>query len=96
MHGPTQFSSPIWSCAISAAENFARIEALRRTYEDGLESILRDGVAAGVFAVADTKIATLAIIAMLTGVNTWFREGGRLSLEEITAQYWDMVRRAVT
>ncbi len=77
-------------------ENFARIEALRRTYEDGLESILRDGVAAGAFNVADTKIATLAIIAMLTGVNTWFRAGGRLSLEEITSQYWDMVRRAVT
>lgn len=77
-------------------ENFARVEALRRRYEDGLERILRDGVAAGVFRVEDTKIATLAIIAMLTGVNTWFREGGRLSLEEVTAQYRDMVRRAVT
>ena len=76
-------------------ENFARIEGLRRTYEDALESILRDGVAAGAFSVADTKITTLAIIAMLTGVNMWFRTGGRLSLEEITAQYWDMVRRAV-
>ena len=77
-------------------ENFARVEALRRQYEDGLESILRDGVAAGAFRVEDTKIATLAIIAMLTGVNTWFREGGRLSLEEVTAQYRGMVRRAVT
>lgn len=77
-------------------ENFVHIEGLRRAYEDGLERILRDGVAAGVFSVADTKIATLAIIAMLTGVNTWFRTGGRLSLDEITAQYWDMVHRAVT
>lgn len=77
-------------------ENFARIEALRRTYENGLEQILRAGVAAGVFRVDDPKIATLAIIAMLTGVTTWFRAGGRLSLEEVTAQYRDMVRRAVT
>jgi len=77
-------------------ENFARVEALRRQYEDRLEQILRDGVDEGVFAVGDTKIATLAIIAMLTGVTTWFREGGRLSLEQVTAQYWDMVRRAVT
>ena len=76
-------------------DNFARIEALRRRYEDGLEEILRDGVAEGAFRVADTKIATLAIIAMLTGVNTWFRSGGRLSLEQITAQYHEMVRRAV-
>lgn len=77
-------------------ENFTRIEALRRAYENRLEDILRDGVAAGVFDVTDTKIATLAIIAMLTGVNTWFRAGGRLSLEEVTAQYWEMVRRAVS
>ncbi len=76
-------------------ENFTRIEALRRTYEDQLERILCDGAAAGVFRVSDPKIVTLAIIAMLTGVNTWFREGGRLSLDEVVAQYWDMVRKAV-
>lgn len=75
--------------------NFAQIEALRRRYEDRLEAILREGVDQSVFAVEDSKIATLAIIAMLTGVNTWFRQGGRLSLEQVVAQYWDMVRRAV-
>ena len=77
-------------------ENFAEVEALRRQYEDRLETILRDGAAAGDFAIADTKIATLAVIAMLTGVNTWFRAGGRLSLDEVIAQYWDMVRKSVT
>ncbi len=76
-------------------ENFARIEELRRAYEDRLEAILRAGVASGDFGVADTRIATFAIIAMLTGVNTWFRVGGRLSLKEVTAQYWDMVQKAV-
>lgn len=76
-------------------DNFAEIEALRRRYEDRLEQILRDGAAAGQFEVADTKIVTLAIIAMLTGVNTWFRQGGRLSLDEVVAQYWNMVRKAV-
>ncbi|MFT6445087.1 MULTISPECIES: TetR/AcrR family transcriptional regulator [Sulfitobacter] len=77
-------------------ENFTEVEALRRQYEDRLEMILRDGAAAGDFAIADTKIATLAVIAMLTGVNTWFRAGGRLSLDEVIAQYWDMVRKSVT
>lgn len=77
-------------------ENFAVIEGLRRQYEDRLEAILRAGVASGDFAVADSKIVTLAVIAMLTGVNTWYRAGGRLSLDEVVAQYWDMVRKAVT
>ena len=76
-------------------ENFAEIEALRRRYEDRLETILRAGVEAGVFAVPDPKIATMAVIAMLTGVNTWFREGGRLSLGEVEQIYWDMVRKSV-
>ncbi|SDI16956.1 TetR/AcrR family transcriptional regulator [Lutimaribacter saemankumensis] len=76
-------------------ENFAVIEGLRRSYEDELEGILRDGVAAGQFDVADTKIATLAVIAMLTGVTTWYREAGRLSVTEVETIYWDMVRKAV-
>ncbi|MBO9446289.1 TetR/AcrR family transcriptional regulator [Ruegeria sp. R14_0] len=77
-------------------ENFSEIEALRRAYEDSLERILQDGQNAGLFSVADTKIATLAVIAMLNGVMTWYRTGGRLSLDEVEQIYWDMVRRAVT
>lgn len=76
-------------------ENFIAIETLRRTYEDQLEEILRRGVAAGLFAVPDTKIATLAVIAMLTGVTTWYRSGGRLSVPQVEAIYWDMVRKSV-
>lgn len=77
-------------------ENFARIEQMRRRYETVLEDILSDGAAQGVFEIEDTKIATLAVIAMLTGVTTWFRTGGRLSLDAVQNQYWDMVRRAVS
>lgn len=77
------------------AQNFAEIEGLRGRYEAVLEGILRDGAGAGVFDVADPKIATLAVIAMLTGITTWFRPGGRLSLADVQDQYWDMVRKAV-
>ena len=75
--------------------NFAEIEELRRRYEAVLERILQDGSGCGVFDVADPKIATLAVIAMLTGITTWFRDEGRLSLADVQDQYWDMVRRAV-
>lgn len=75
-------------------ENFARIEALRRSYENELELILKAGQADGSLSLPDTKLATLAIIAMLTGVNTWFREGGRLDRPTVEGIYWDMVRKA--
>ncbi|WP_171099967.1 TetR/AcrR family transcriptional regulator [Ruegeria sp. HKCCD7255] len=76
-------------------ENFAEIETLRRRYEDTLEAILRRGQDSGQFSVADTKIATLAVIAMLNGVMTWYRAGGRLSLDEVELVYWDMIRKSV-
>ncbi len=76
-------------------ENFAVIETMRRNYEDALEAVLKQGVEEGVFRIPDTKIATLAVIAMLNGVMTWYRTGGRLSLQEVETIYWDMVRKAV-
>lgn len=77
-------------------ENFARIEALRRRYESELEAILRAGQAERSMALPDTKLATLAIIAMLNGVNTWFREGGRLSRATVEDIHIDMIRKAVS
>ena len=76
-------------------DNFAEIEVLCRKYENSLESILRNGHQTGQFAVTDTKIATLAVIAMLNGVITWYRSGRRLSLDDVEQVYWDMVRKAV-
>lgn len=76
--------------------HFDVIEAQRRRYEDELEAILLRGARSGHFDVADTKVATLAVIGMLTGVNIWYSSEGRLSLAEVQAIYWDMVRKAVT
>lgn len=76
--------------------NFAAIEALRRAYEQRLEDILRAGQAAGIFVMPDLRLATLAIIAMLTGVTTWYHEGGRLSRAEVAAIYAQMARHALS
>jgi AcrR family transcriptional regulator len=76
--------------------NFAAVEALRHAYEDALEAILKDGVASGDFRVAETRLATRALIAMLTGVTTWYREGGALTRAGVEQLYWEMARGAVT
>ena len=74
------------------AENFAVIEGLRADYERILERILRDcGVTQD-----DGKMTTLAVLAMLTGVNTWFRDGGRLDRAAVAETYVGMVRRLVS
>ncbi len=76
-------------------ENFVAIEDLRKRYEAGLIRILDEGALVRDFTLPDSKLAAMAIIAMLTGVNTWYREGGRLSRERIERIYWNMIRRAV-
>ncbi|MGP3697488.1 TetR/AcrR family transcriptional regulator [Rhodobacter sp. NSM] len=76
-------------------ENFAAIEDLRRRYEQRLATILAEGVAQGSFALPDVRLATRAVIAMLTGVTNWFRDMGPLTRDEVAACYADMALRAV-
>lgn len=75
-------------------ENFATIEALRTSYETALVTILREGQAEGSLHVPDTRLAAMALIAMLNGVNTWFREGGRLSRARVEDLHVAMVLQA--
>ncbi len=64
-------------------QNYGVIADFRRHYEDELETILISGAVAGCFPILDTRVAAMALIAMLTGVNIWFRSGGRLSCERV-------------
>ncbi len=76
-------------------ENFAVIEQMRRRYERALEAILIHGQRDGVFDVAETKLTTMALIAMLNGVLSWYKPDGRLSLERVEAVYSEMAGKAV-
>ncbi|MFQ6552754.1 TetR/AcrR family transcriptional regulator [Aestuariibius insulae] len=78
-----------------APDNFSKIEQLRTCYEGELQGILDEGHRLGDFEISDSKITTLAIIAMLTGICNWYREDGRLSAAEIEADYWTLVRKSV-
>lgn len=70
---------------------FREISRLRRGYETILKDILRRGMEEGVFTVTDPHVAAMAILAMITGVNTWYRSGGRLSQARIEDIYVSMV-----
>jgi len=76
-------------------ENYEAIVALRRAYERRLIAILEDGLSEGRFTVTDPQVAAYGILAMLTGVCTWFRPKGRLSADEVVTLYTGMVLDAV-
>lgn len=77
-------------------ENFSVIESLRRRYEDRLSAILGEGAARGQFALPDLRLATRAIIAMLTGVTHWFRDIGPMGRDEVAACYAAMVLKTAS
>lgn len=74
---------------------YAKVVAMREAYEAKLIAILADGMQAGRFAKLDEKVTAYGIIAMLTGVCTWYRKGGRLSLDELVSTYQRMVMHGV-
>src|SRR5215475_11042078 len=77
-------------------KNYEAIVALRGAYEQRLVAILADGAAQGVFEVADIQVATFAIIALLTGLCTWYRPGGRLTRDAIVAAHEKLVLSGVS
>ncbi|UGY02911.1 TetR/AcrR family transcriptional regulator [Bradyrhizobium quebecense] len=77
------------------AKNYDVVVALRGAYEQRLAQILTEGVSHGVFEVGDIQVATFAIIALLTGLCTWYRPGGRLTRDAIIAAHEKLVLSGV-
>lgn len=76
-------------------EGRTAILPLRDAYEKALQDILNAGAADGSFTVADIAVVSRALLAMLTGVTVWFRDGGRLDREAVADAYVQTVLRAV-
>ena len=77
-------------------KHYETVVALRNAYEQRLSDILAEGAADDVFEVVDVQVATFAIIALLTGLCTWYRPGGRLTREAIIAAHEKLVLSGVT
>jgi|TARA_B100000768_G_C11266319_1_gene371254 AcrR family transcriptional regulator len=75
--------------------NFNAIVEQRRIYEKIIYNLILSGAVSGDFLVPDPKIASLALIALLTGPVDWFREDGRLTSDELTRQYCILTRQAL-
>ena len=71
------------------------ILALRDQYESMLQSLLREGIEQRIFRQVDIKVASYALIAMCTEVATWFRPGGRLSVQQVIDLYTQMITQGL-
>lgn len=60
---------------------------LRRAYESTLRDILMAGQKAGIFRMGDPAVTARALLAMMTGVTVWFRDGGALDRDSVAENY---------
>jgi AcrR family transcriptional regulator len=67
----------------------------RDAYERLVVDLLRRGQREKAFDVIEPVLTAYALIAQSSHVGTWFDEGGRLSLEEVTATHVDLALRMV-
>ncbi len=67
-----------------APDDFKRISDMRRTFDHKLVALLDEGVAAGEFQVADTRMAALAIGGMVSWAYVWYRDNGRFPVEQLS------------
>ncbi len=63
------------------------LRAVRRRFQQKFQRFVADGVAAGEFAVPDAKVAGIAILDMLNGIDNWRRTTGRLGVEDMAETY---------
>lgn len=60
-----------------------------------LQQVIEAGVEQGIFCVEDSRLATMFIITVLSGVFQWFHIEGPLSLEELSEQYTTYILRVL-
>ena len=68
----------------------------RRTYEDAIQKILDDGVAAGEFAIPDTRLATLGWLGMYNYTYLWFRPGRLLTSDRLADSFYELFLRGIS
>jgi AcrR family transcriptional regulator len=68
-------------------DHFAELQAVRRHFQQAVQRFLADGVAAGEFKVPDAKVAGIAVLDLLKGIDAWIREPGRLGRRQVADTY---------
>ncbi|MFB6672074.1 TetR/AcrR family transcriptional regulator [Streptomyces sp. NPDC056390] len=76
-------------------EHLTEVLGVRDAYEGILKRILTQGKAEGGWQIADVPVVAFAIATMCTAVGIWFREGGRVTAEQVATIYSELALKAV-
>lgn len=77
------------------ADNYLHIVAKRDLYQKLFEDVFTAGSRDAGWQVTNPKLTARATIQMGTGVSSWYKPDGPLSIEEIVANYKDLLYRGL-
>ena len=77
------------------ADNYLQIIAKRDAYQKLFEEVFQDGCQQKGWMVVDYKLVARAAIQMGTGVASWYRPGGPMSINQISEHYVELLCRGV-
>jgi|SRR5690625_1949631 len=88
-HGNEQLAALVVDTEYRSLEGNDRIQIkqLRKKYEKIWTNLLEEGESEGVFHFEDKHVSSFAIISLCTGVAHWYRNSGRLSVDEVADKY---------
>jgi len=78
-----------------SAGNRKRIRTLSRRYDRIFATILRKGMAQGIFVRGDKKLTTFVILRAANSVHSWYRAGGKWKPQWIVEQVTEQLVRSV-
>lgn len=73
------------------AGNYKSFVACRDAYEKKFQDMINQGMTQGYFASGDVKVISYAVLTMCTAVANWYKPDGRLSGDQISTIYEELV-----
>lgn len=77
------------------ADNYLQIIAKRDAYQKLFEEVFQGGCQQKDWMVVDYKLVARAAIQMGTGVASWYRSGGPMSIDQISEHYAELLCRGL-
>lgn len=76
-------------------QHYGEIVALRDEFDGTLTKVIERGMKEGFFPAQDPRILTFAVLSLVSGVSRWYRDGGRLTEDEVFDMYMKIAFRIV-
>ena len=71
------------------------IRSTKKSIEQRLRGYLKQGMSEGSVRRCDVPMTAMAIISALNGIGVWYKEGGRLTVEQIADQMADFFGQSI-